>query len=200
MRGFPYVQEYRDNRGKMRRYFRRKGVRIALPGEPGSPEFQAAYSLALAGEKQPKSVGPTPTKGTIGALVATYYASAEFKVLRNSTKRTYKSVLEPLREAHGDKRVVKLERRHIKAEMAILADRPGAANKYLRYLRQLLEYGVELEWIASNPAMGIKKLKVPGDGFKEWPESLIEDSFTDLQNAPLPLDTKYQIRSFGACL
>ena len=49
MKGFPYVQQYRDNRRKMRRYFRRKGGRVALPGEPGSPEFQAAYAAALAG-------------------------------------------------------------------------------------------------------------------------------------------------------
>ena len=51
---------------------------------------------------------------------------------------------------------------------------PGAANKLLRYFRLLLEYAVELEWISSNPARGIKKMKVSGDGFAEWPEELIE--------------------------
>ena len=34
----PYVQEYRDRHGKVRRYFRRPGYkRVALPGTPGSP-------------------------------------------------------------------------------------------------------------------------------------------------------------------
>ena len=40
----PYVQEYRDRHGKVRRYFRRPGYkRVALPGTPGSPLFMAAY-------------------------------------------------------------------------------------------------------------------------------------------------------------
>ena len=45
-----YVHEYRDVRGKPRRYFRRPGFKqIALPGLPGSTEFMTAYEQALAG-------------------------------------------------------------------------------------------------------------------------------------------------------
>ena len=62
---YPYVQSYRDNRGKMRHYFRRKGVRTALPGTPGSDEFDTAYATALAGETTQRSLGPKPKKGTL---------------------------------------------------------------------------------------------------------------------------------------
>ena len=174
MKGFPYVQQYRDNRRKMRRYFRRKGGRVALPGEPGSPEFQAAYAAALAGVTLSKGAGPAPAKGTIAGLVAAYYGSPQFINLKASTKKTYRSVLETMRENPGEKSMTKLRRHHIVAEMGRLAETPGAANKYFRYLRQLLEHAVELEWIESNPARGVKKLRVPGDGFREWPEALIE--------------------------
>ena len=187
MKDFPYVQQYR-RRGKLYYYFRRKGVRIRLRGEPGSPEFQAAFAAALSGEKRPKSAGPAPTKGTFAGLVAAYYASPEFINLRASTKRTYRTVLDSLREAHGDKRVARLERHHIKAEMAKLADRPAAANKFFRFMHMLLEHAVELEWIPSNPARGIKKLRVPGDGFQEWPEALIEQ-----YEAHWPLGTKQRL-------
>jgi integrase len=188
MIGFSYVQQYRDNRGKMRRYFRRKGVRVALPGEPGSPQFQTAYATALAGVTLPKGAGPAPAKGTIAGLVAAYYGSTEYLILKPITKQSYRQVLEHVRKAHGDKRVAKLERRHIKAEIAKLADRPGAANKFLKHIKILLEHAIELEWIASNPARGIKKLKTPGDGFKKWPEALIEK-----YEAHWPLGTKQRL-------
>ncbi len=170
---YPYVQEYRDNRGKFRRYFRRKGVRVALPGLPGSDEFEFAYAAALAGNAKSENFGPRPLKGTLGALAAEYYRSPEYLSLKPVTQRTYRSVIEPLREKYGERPVNRLERRHIKRLMADQSG-PGAANKLLRYLRLLLEHAVELEWIASNPARGIKKMKTPGDGFKEWPETLIE--------------------------
>jgi hypothetical protein len=45
-----YVHEYRDCRGKVRRYVRRKGFpRVPLPGLPGSPEFMQAYQDAISG-------------------------------------------------------------------------------------------------------------------------------------------------------
>jgi hypothetical protein len=44
-----YVNEFVDQDGKVRRYFRRAGSRaIPLPGLPGSIEFMAAYQAALA--------------------------------------------------------------------------------------------------------------------------------------------------------
>jgi hypothetical protein len=53
-----YVNEYRDVRGKLRRYFRRPGhKRIPLPGLPGSDEFMAAYQAAVAGVAAPLGRG-----------------------------------------------------------------------------------------------------------------------------------------------
>lgn len=154
----------------MRRYFRRKGVRVALPGIPGSEEFGASYAAALAGV--PK-VGELGLRAKKGSLAAEYYRSLEYLSLKPITQRTYRSVIEPLREKYGDRPVNRLERHHIKRLMADQSG-PGAANKLLRYFRLLLEHAVELEWIASNPARGIKKMKTPGEGFKEWTEQLIE--------------------------
>jgi hypothetical protein len=43
-----YVRTYRDRRGRLRRYFRRRGQPdIPLPGEIGSEEFMYAYQTAL---------------------------------------------------------------------------------------------------------------------------------------------------------
>ncbi|MCA8894502.1 MAG: tyrosine-type recombinase/integrase [Amphiplicatus sp.] len=172
-RRYPYVQAYVDNRGATRRYFRRKGVRIALPGAPGSNEFEAAYAAALAGNPKSADIGPRTAKGTLAALTVCYYRSPEYLGLKPITQRTYRSVIEPLREKYGDRPVNLLERRHIKKLMADQSG-PGAANKLLRYVRLLLEHAVELEWISNNPARGIKKMRIAGEGFAEWPEAMIE--------------------------
>ena len=51
MNRLPYVHEYRDRHGKVRRYFRRRGsCRIPLRGRPGSMEYMTAYNAALAGQ------------------------------------------------------------------------------------------------------------------------------------------------------
>lgn len=174
MKRFPFIQEYRDNRGKVRRYFRRGGVRVALVGEPGSAEFAAAYSAALNGTgATAKGTGPKPKSGTINALCASYYASAEFKTLRASTQRTYRSSIEPFREKHGAKPFALLERKHIKGELAAMAETPAQANKLLKRIRQLLDHAVEMDWIKTNPAVGIRPIKTEG-GFKAWPEEMIE--------------------------
>jgi len=52
---FRYVWKYRDRHGRLRRYFRRRGMPlIPLPGQPGSPQFLKAYQAAL-GEPLPSS-------------------------------------------------------------------------------------------------------------------------------------------------
>ena len=87
----PYIQEYRDRYGKVRRYFRRPGFkRVTLPGTPGSPQFMAAYEAALSSERP--TIGRKHKDGTIGDLVAGFYRSAAFENLaprRNSATGWY---------------------------------------------------------------------------------------------------------------
>lgn len=175
MKSFPYVQEYRDNRGKVRRYFRKKGgPRIALPGEPGSPAFMEAYTAALSGlaargGRSEKRCQP----GSVAALAASYYASSSYLGLRQSTKRTYRSVLDPWIEANGEKPVRLLERRHIKRDFAAMAGTPGQANKWLKRIRLLMAHAIDIEMIKANPAEGIKLYGL-GNGAEPWPEDVIK--------------------------
>ena len=52
----PFIERWRDRHGKMRLYFRRRGSpRVALQGEVGSDEFNAAYARALQGASVTKT-------------------------------------------------------------------------------------------------------------------------------------------------
>lgn len=44
----PFVNSYVSQHGTPRYYFRRNGIRIKLPGLPGSPEFEEAYQCAIS--------------------------------------------------------------------------------------------------------------------------------------------------------
>ena len=74
-----YVNEYRDVRGKVRRYFRRRGQKkVPLPGLPGSEEFMRAYQGALSREA-PLEIGASRTaSGTMDALIVAYFRSRAF--------------------------------------------------------------------------------------------------------------------------
>ena len=96
----PHVEAWTDRLGKPRVYFRRgKGARIPLPGPIGSPEFEAAYADALAGTIAAKREARAPAApGTLGALIVSYYKSAEYLALRETSKAGYRSRVEALRE------------------------------------------------------------------------------------------------------
>jgi len=104
----PYIHEYRDRHGKVRRYFRRPGVpRVPLIGAPGSAEFMAAYQAALSGLTPTRQSRNGP--GTFRELVTDYYRSPEFANLRANSQRLYRLVLGPLAEKHGHRLVRDLE-------------------------------------------------------------------------------------------
>src|SRR6266702_2416386 len=95
-----FVHGFIDRHGKARFYFRRPGFkRVPLPGLPWSPDFMAAYELAMAGELAPRiEVGSSRTRpGTINAAVIGYFGSLAFASLAEGTRRTRRRILERFR-------------------------------------------------------------------------------------------------------
>jgi integrase len=170
-----HVHQFRDRHGKVRRYFRRPGhVTVPLPGEPGSAVFLAAYQKAMAGETAPKRLSiAMPNKGTISALVMAYFASADFKGLALSTQATYRNILERFREKYGALPVARLERKHIMAMMAGKSDTPGAGNSWLKRVRRLMRFAIDLGWITVDPTGGVRRYKMRGSGYHTWSEDEI---------------------------
>ncbi len=155
----------------------------------------AAASLSVAETLQ--ACGPDAR--SFDALAAAYYRSSNFLDLKSSTKATYRREIDRWCEEHGKKRVVHLQRRHIRNQMAaryygvtladyerLLAKRtppkfdpenevggPEAANNLLRVVRIICAFAVDDDpaWRGDNPALGIKKFKMRGDGFVAWSEA-----------------------------
>lgn len=163
----PYIQEYADRHGKLRRYYRRGSVRANLPGEPGSAAFLEAYNAAAKQAQPTSSDDKSLRSGTIEALVREFYRSADFRTgLKTSTQREYRYRLEWLRLTHGEKRVALLRRRHILKIRDARAETPGEANTLMRILKRLLSFAVDREYREDNPASRIKMFK--GGEFRDW--------------------------------
>lgn len=172
----PFVHEYRDRHGKLRRYVRLPGrKRVALKGEPGSREFMEAYQAALDDREPPPPIGASKVvAGTIHAAVSSYLRSAKFEAQAAETQRTRRNILERFREAHGDKRVAKLQPHNIDKMIADKAKTPFAARNFRNTLRALLDHCVLEGMRPDNPAKDTKVSTPKTSGFRTWSEEDIE--------------------------
>jgi hypothetical protein len=171
-----YVHAFCDRHGKVRHYFRRRGCKaIALPGLPGSEDFMAAYSAALARlPDQVTEIGASRTlPGTVNALVVSYYRSAEWNALSADTQKTRRLIIERFRLKHGDKRVALLHRDHILSMLAAI-EKPSAKRHWLKAIRGLLRSAVP-NMRKDDPAEGIAGIKMPkSEGHHSWTDAEIE--------------------------
>lgn len=167
-----YVQAFKDRHGRRRHYYRRKGfARAALPGEPGSAEFMGAYAKCLAGANPTQAPAyPKIQPRTIHALVAEYYRSADWRELRESTKRGYRNHLERFRDKHGTKGAASIETHHLEAIFHEMAETPGAATNLRKRLRRLFRLAVRLGWRSDNPVVETEIRRRKSEGFIPWSE------------------------------
>jgi integrase len=157
----PYVKEYLDRTGKVRRYLRRRGSPpIPLPGLPGSRQFMAAYEAGLAATEIPNN--GQRADGTIGALVTEFYTkSAAFNNLAPSSQKRYRLVLDKFSREDGHRFVRDLPRR---VAMRIIEEigeiTPGMANLSASVMRRLFAYAIKKELRTDNPFAGIEPYKL----------------------------------------
>ena len=79
----PYIHEFIDRHGKVRRYVRRPGrKRVPLPGAPGTAEFNRAYEAALADEEVER-----PQIGAARTVLGTINPPARAVTLREAFER-----------------------------------------------------------------------------------------------------------------
>jgi integrase len=157
-----YVNEFVDQDGKVRRYFRRPGrCAIPLPGLPGSIEFMAAYQAALAVVSPPPPSPRHIITGSLAAAAAGYFRSSDFANLSPSSQRSYRAATKPILGAHGHRLVrdlTKVAARHVIEEIG--ATRPGMANLTRSVLSKIITYAIETGLRADNPFFGLKPYRL----------------------------------------
>ncbi|KFL24956.1 hypothetical protein JP74_22030 [Devosia sp. 17-2-E-8] len=172
----PNVSEFKDRHGNWHVRYRAKGAPTHyFEHKPGTEEFRAELEACRAGTPPLLKIksGARTKPGSISALIALYYSTAEYTGLADSSKKTYRNTLERFREAHGTKMVATLERKHIKAIIGGMSETPAAANKLLDKIHILMALAVDEGWRKDDPSLGIKGYSKKTEGFHTWTEDEI---------------------------
>jgi integrase len=180
-REYQGASPYIDRHGVRRFRFRKgHGFSRELGTEYGSPEFVRRYEAAIIEHRTGRKAGAgvnTTIRGSVSDLVALFYTSPQWKALAAQTQKTYRGIIEPFRQKHGDKPVDRLERKHVMGFLAEKSETPSAANNLRKRLAQLLDHAIDLDWIKANPVRLTKPYKVAEGGFHAWDESEIAQYF-----------------------
>jgi len=184
---YPNAGSYLDRHGKRRWRFRRGKKTVQLPGEPGSPEFDVAYTAAVEGRE--------PVRASVVRLrsaAAPQSLRAAWRILRADTPE-WKSLGPAIKDAQtriaetflqmpiadgetvtfGDVAVADLKRKHVKAILARRSDTPHAAAHLLRVIRKLIGVALDSEWIEVDPTYRLKYRPAYG-GWKAWPDEMLD--------------------------
>ena len=170
-----FLHIYKDRHGTERIYFNAPGrPKVALRGPLYSEAFWIDYHHAKAGAEQPKAgAGASKvTPGTINDLITRYYQSAGFISKAAATQRNYKSILEPYRKEHGEKRVSMLQTHHIDKQLGELAAKSTAQAKNLRKRLSML-MGLAVKWKLrnDNPVTLADRVQHKSKGYETWTDA-----------------------------
>jgi integrase len=170
------VEPNRNRHGRMRWYFRkdRKSPRVRLPDTYGSPEFEAAWRAAVAGQPLPPLPGQglaqarRASRGKLGWLIRLYLQSAEFQASKASTNRPRRTMLEKLAEEKGTVDIEDIDRAAIQASMNARRATPFMAGAWLTTVSNMFDWatretpeGETAPVLEENPCALVKRLKPP---------------------------------------
>jgi hypothetical protein len=204
------VEPNRNRHGRLRWYFRRdrKSPRVRLPDTYGSPEFEAAYQAAVAGQPLPVLPGQPlkarrPSIGKLCWLVTLYLQNRAFtEELRPATRRPRKAMLEKLGAEKGHIDIEDVDKGVIQASVNVRADKPLMAGAWLYAVKAMFDWATreymadpatgELKPIlADNPCLGVRlpRAAKPADPDEETGHREFSDDDLDAFEAAYPLGT-----------
>lgn len=179
-----YVTTDRDRHGNLRYYFRKRGLttKTRLPGSPGAKEFMAAYEALLDGQPLPAQASDKPlaeraAATTLRWLFHQYLASPEFKRLDAATRGKRDRILSaicalPISDTNprpvADLPFADLTAKVIRRLRDRKADTPETANDWLKSMKVVFKWAVEVEHCDHNPAKDVPRFKSVTDGFHTW--------------------------------
>lgn len=181
MTDHPNASSYQDRHGRTRWRFRRAGRTIALPHQPGHPEFEGAYRAAIEGRAPKKAEivahpGAVVPKSLAAAWRIVITNSPDWKALDPVTRQKQTAIAEAFllssvtpnaRAIWGQAPVADLKRRHIKALLAARSATPHAARHLLVVIRKMTLAALDEEWIETDPTYRLK-YRPAMKGWRAW--------------------------------
>ena len=185
--GYRWVTGYLDRHRKPRWRFRRKGYTPHTFREPhGSKAFEREYARCLEADPAPIAVSRNKP-GSVGDVIARYYADNAFQDLAASTQTVYRGVLERFRAAFGDVPMRDFDAERIAALMNAMRHKPAAAARLRKLFAQLFVIARRAKLVPHgfDPVRDTRAPKSVSQGYHRWTEDELA-----LFEAKHPLGTK----------
>lgn len=116
-----------------------------------------------------------PPAGSVSDLIMRFRDSQRYRSWTSTTRARRDAVLADFMRVNGRMPIRDLRRADVIQMRDSLGDTPAAANNFLKALRTLLDYGLDLEMVDQNVARLVKDLPPRHKhGFREWAEHEIE--------------------------
>ena len=158
-------------------FYRRAGQRIPIAAPDGTrlfegdPGFLTAYDRIHQSFERPAA--EAPGYGSLAALIAEYYQTADFTNLAPKTRRDYRRYLDPLAAEFGDLQATAMTRKFVHLWRDRYKDTPRTANYAVSVLRRVMSLAVDEGLRSDNPAARPRQLKT-GPGHRPWEEDEID--------------------------
>lgn len=161
-------------------YVRIKGKLHRIHAQEGTADFDREYWEILNGKRM-------QAKTSWRALMADYRRSDRWLNLKPRTRQDYDKVMEYLSEKIGSRDVKSLTRARVIEAQRANEHRTRFANYIVQMLVVLCEHAIDLGWIHSNPAKGVRQLKTPAERKKEhvpWPDWAVDKFRAEADDLP----------------
>lgn len=164
------VTAYKDRHGKTRYRYRKQGVPTHhFKSEPGTEEFREEYRQAkIAVANSASRCIPF----SYDELITSFYRTTKWVNMRDSSQKTYRSIIERFRAANGHLDARKVDTAAIEKKLHGMAETPAAANNLRKVLARLHRHAIKLGWRTDNPATATDPYPT-GKGWHCWTEDEI---------------------------
>lgn len=169
----PFLHQYRTRHGKLVWYVRRGGRKVRIREAFGTPEFDAAYRAALAGEAK-----PAPKAARVGALswlYDRYREAAHWQKLSPATRRQRENIFVHVMAQGGLEPFNGVTKEDIECAAEARAHTPSQARNFLDAMRGLFRWAKKAGHAKDDPTEGVANPARPrNDGFPVWTEADLE--------------------------
>jgi integrase len=169
----PHLQREETRHGQVTWYVRRgKGPRTRIKAEYGSEDFWAEYRKALDGAPRPDLV----KAHTLVWALDRFRNSSAWAGLSNATRRQRENIYRMVIKTGGAALLSEVSTATIRAGRERRAERPHAANNFLKAMRGFFGWAVDVGLVRADPTKGVKLLvgKNDADGFHTWSQEELD--------------------------
>lgn len=173
---YPNLVDEKNRHGRPKLKVRIGGKRIGLKLRPGMLGFNEEYRAAVEKLRSTTALTPEPQveqpafypPTSLGWLIERYFKeSSDYAVMKAIGQRRRTAILGALKADMGRKHMM-IPRAAIEAGVAKRSTQKAKANEWLKSIKALYSWALRVGVVDTNPAAGVRKLRIITDGYHTW--------------------------------